>query len=77
MLFFGVIGYFMRKFEFPIPPFLIAFILGPMVEERLRQSLLISGGSPAIFFTSYISLAFVLITLGAVCTLIWNRVKGR
>jgi putative tricarboxylic transport membrane protein len=77
MLFFGVVGYFMRKFEFPIPPFLIAFILGPMVEERLRQSLLISGGSPAIFFTSYISLAFVLITLGAVGTLIWNRVKGR
>jgi len=77
MLFFGLIGYFMRKFEFPIPPFLIAFILGPMVEDRLRQSLLISGGSPAIFFTSYISLAFVLLTLGAVGTLIWKRVKGR
>ncbi len=76
MLFFGVIGYFMRKFAFPIPPFLIAFILGPMVEERLRQSLIISGGSPSIFFTSPISLIFVSITLCTIFAMIWKNVKA-
>jgi putative tricarboxylic transport membrane protein len=76
MLFFGVIGYFMRKFAFPIPPFLIAFILGPMVEDRLRQSLIIAGGSPSIFFTSPISLTFVSITLCVIFAMIWKNVKA-
>jgi len=76
MLFFGVVGYFMRKFDFPIPPFLIAFILGPMVENPLRQSLMISGGSPAIFFTSPISLTFIVLTGLSVFTVAWKRIKG-
>jgi putative tricarboxylic transport membrane protein len=76
MLFFGVLGYFMRKFAFPIPPFLIAFILGPMVEERLRQSLIISGGSPAIFFTSPISLIFVSIIALTIFAMIWKNVRA-
>jgi putative tricarboxylic transport membrane protein len=75
MLFFGILGYFMRKFRYPIPPFLIAFILGPMVEDRLRQSLIISGGSPAIFFTNYISLIFVSITVFTIFIMIWKNVK--
>lgn len=74
MLFFGVLGYFMRKFSFPIPPFLIAFILGPMVEDRLRQSLIISGGSPLIFFTSPISLVFVIIAAVSILAMIWKKV---
>ena len=74
MLFFGVLGYFMRKFSFPIPPFLIAFILGPMVEDRLRQSLIISGGSPLIFFTSPISLVFTLIAAASILAMIWKKV---
>jgi putative tricarboxylic transport membrane protein len=77
MLFFGIVGYFMRKFDFPIPPFLIAFILGPMVENPLRQSLMISGGSPAIFFTSPISLAFIVLTGLSIFTVGWRQIKGK
>jgi putative tricarboxylic transport membrane protein len=73
MLFFGVLGYFMRKFSFPIPPLLIAFILGPMVEDRLRQSLIISGGSPLIFFTSPISLVFIIVAAVSISAMIWKK----
>ncbi len=75
MLFFGVLGYFMRKFAFPIPPFLIAFILGPMVEDRLRQSLIISGGSPDIFFSSPISLMFIVLIGLSILGVTWRQIK--
>ena len=61
-VFFGVIGYLMRKFDFPLAPFLIAFILGNMVEETFRQSMIISGGSVGIFFTEPISLICLIAT---------------
>jgi len=59
----GILGYLMRKFEFPLAPLLITFILEPMIETSLRQSLIMSGGSVSIFFTRPISLAFLIITV--------------
>ncbi|MFX0200094.1 MAG: tripartite tricarboxylate transporter permease [Candidatus Hodarchaeota archaeon] len=56
MLIFGVLGYLMRKFGYEGAPFVLAFVLGPMLEFSLRQSLLISDGSFLIFFTRPISL---------------------
>lgn len=61
-VFFGVVGYLMRKFDFPLAPFLIAFILGDMLEVAFRQSMIISGGSLTIFVTSPISLACLIAT---------------
>jgi putative tricarboxylic transport membrane protein len=62
-LLFGVLGYFMTKFGFPIAPMLIGFILGPMAERAIRQSLIISKGSVLIFFTRPIALIFIIITI--------------
>jgi len=56
MLIFGVIGYLMKKFDYEPAPMIIAFILSPILELNLRQSLIISGGSFGIFFTQPISL---------------------
>jgi putative tricarboxylic transport membrane protein len=42
----------MLKLKIPAAPFLIAFILGPMLEDNFRQSLLMSRGSWTIFFSS-------------------------
>lgn len=74
----GLLGFFMRIQGFPAAPFAIAFILGPLLEENLRRSLLMSGGSPAIFVESGLSLAFlVLAVLSAAATAIaQRRVKG-
>lgn len=63
MLFFGILGYFMNKYSFPIVPMLLAIILGPALEEHLRMSLIISQGSYAIFFTKPICLSFIIISL--------------
>ena len=63
MLFFGLLGYFMRKYEFPVVPMLLAIILGPALEEHLRMSLIISQGDPSIFIKHPISLVFIIISL--------------
>jgi putative tricarboxylic transport membrane protein len=55
MLIFGIIGYLMRRFKYEPAPFIFALVLGPMMENSLRQSLLMSEGSFAIFFTEPIS----------------------
>ncbi len=63
MLGFGVLGYFMIKLEFPVAPLLIGFILGPLVEIGLRQSMIMSRGSLDIFVTRPLSAAFLVIAL--------------
>ncbi len=55
MLVIGIAGYFLRKLAFEPGPLLLAFVLGPIMERSLRQSLLMSDGSWAIFLTRPIS----------------------
>ncbi len=68
MLMFGGVGYLMRKFGYEGAPLLLAFVLGPMMEQALRQSLLISYGSFAIFFTRPISAASMGIAVALICS---------
>ena len=63
MIIFGIIGYLMRKYKFDAPPLVLAFVLGPLMEESLRQSLLIGGGNPTIFFERPISLVLLISVL--------------
>jgi putative tricarboxylic transport membrane protein len=55
MLALGVLGYLARKLKFDLGPMLLAFVLGPIMERSLRQSLLMSGGRPGIFLFRPIS----------------------
>lgn len=68
MLGFALLGYIVFKFEFPVVPMLLAIILGPMAEENLRKSLILSGGSWSIFVTKPVSAFFLVITLAVVIT---------
>jgi putative tricarboxylic transport membrane protein len=68
MLIFGIIGFLMRKTGFEGAPFLMALVLGPVMESSLRQSLLISHGSPTIFFTRPISALLVIVGLACLIT---------
>lgn len=63
----GVIGFLFRRCGFPLPPLLIGLILGPPLEESLRQALLTSGGSIDIFLNSPIALGLLGVT--ALCAL--------
>ncbi len=61
MLFFGVVGYLMRKFEYDSAPLILAMVLGPMYENALRQSLILSQGSYSIFVTRPVSAACLIV----------------
>jgi putative tricarboxylic transport membrane protein len=63
---FGVMGYFMKKFDMPPAPVVLSVVLGPMIERALRQSLTMSLGSYDIFFTRPISAVLLLLGLAAV-----------
>jgi len=59
----GVIAYFMEYYDYPVSPILLALILGPMAEQNLRRSLIISHGDPLIFFTRPISAGFIVLAI--------------
>ena len=68
MFLFGVVGYLLRKLNYPVAPAVLAIVLGPLAERSLRQSLLGSQGDPMIFIERPISatcmfLALVLVVI--------------
>ena len=63
MLVFGVIGYLMKKFNYEAAPLVLAFVLGRMAEESVRQSLLLSRGSLEIFLVRPLATTFIVVAL--------------
>ncbi len=63
MFIFGIVGYLMKRFDFEAAPLVLALILGPLLEDNLRQSLLISKGSFLIFFNRPISASFMIVSM--------------
>jgi putative tricarboxylic transport membrane protein len=59
---FGFIGYLFIKLDTEPAPLLLGFVLGPMMEENLRRALLLSRGSPTVFFERPISLTLLIIS---------------
>ncbi len=64
-LLFGILGYFMKKLKYPGAPLILALVLGQLLENSLRQSLILSLGDPRIFFTRPISGTIMAIAIGA------------
>jgi putative tricarboxylic transport membrane protein len=52
MLVFGVVGYVMRKLDYPLAPLVLALVLGDRAEDSFRQSMLISQGDMSVFFSN-------------------------
>lgn len=63
MLIFGIVGYLMKKFEYEGAPLVLAFVLGPMMENNLRKSLIISQGDFSIFFTRPLAAVSLIISI--------------
>ena len=74
---FGVVGYVMRKFDFPIAPMVLATVLAKLMETSFMQSLVMSKGSPLIFFTRPICIAFIALTVISVVSGILLRRKAK
>ncbi|RBW68032.1 tripartite tricarboxylate transporter permease [Bacillus taeanensis] len=71
---FGIIGYLMRIFSFPASPFILAFILGGMMEQSFRQALTISNGKYGVFFESTITISLFIL---AALSLFVPFIKGK
>jgi putative tricarboxylic transport membrane protein len=80
MVFFGVVGYLLRKFAFPASPFILAMILGPMLEKTLQQSLIASGGDFLTFLTRPISASLLVaasfLILTPAAKQIWKKYRS-
>ena len=63
MLVFGIVGYLLRKLDFPLAPLILGLILGPILERNLRTSLEMSAGSYMIFLERPLCLALLIVTL--------------
>jgi len=64
LLIFGFFGYMFIKWHCEPAPLLLAFVLGPLMEENLRRSMQVSYGDPMIFVTRPISLVLLLVAAG-------------
>ena len=77
---FGVVGYFFGKCKMPLAPVLLSFVLAPIFESNMRKAFISSQGSIGIFFTSPISLVFLLVTfaliLSPVIKMVLKKAKG-
>jgi len=69
----GVLGYILLMLGFSAAPLLLGFVLGPLMEETLRRTLLLSRGDPAVFIERPISAGFLAATLAL---LTWSAVSS-
>ena len=74
---FGIFGFVCMKLGFPAAPMLLGYVLGPMMEENLRRSMLQSGGDPSVFVTRPLSLAFIIATVLILVVMVVPAVRER
>lgn len=74
---FGILGYVMRMGGFEVPPMVLAFILSPMLEQSLTQSLMMAEGSPLIFLMRPIAVVFLLLTVASVVLYLRSGLRAR
>ena len=67
---FAILGYVFVKLGCETAPFLLGFVLGPLMEENLRRSMVISFGDPTIFLQRPISLGILVVTVGLVALIV-------
>jgi putative tricarboxylic transport membrane protein len=79
-LIFGVLGYVMRKYDFPVAPVVLAMVLGGMIEVSFRRSLILSDGSLLFLATRPVAAAILLLaalSIGYQVQRDWRKMRGR
>ena len=77
MMVFGLLGFVFNRTGIAAAPFLIGFILGPMFEDNLRRTLLISKGDPLVFFRGPIAWFFIALTVASLLFAVRRYWKSR
>ncbi len=73
MLLFGFLGVVLRKLEFPLAPLALTLIIGPLMENSLRQALSISRGHIDILFRSPLACVLLLCGAAILSVPLWSR----
>jgi len=77
MLIFGVLGYVMKKLDYPLAPLVLALVLGDRTEQSFRQALLLSEGSFSIFFSNALVGSIMVLGLVLLFWPLFARLRGR
>lgn len=77
MMIMGIVGFAMLKFDIPAPPFLIAFVLGPLFEDNFRRSILLGRGEIDVFLRSEITWVFYGLTVLTLFLLVRRQLRER
>src|SRR5262249_22643137 len=77
MLIMGVVGYALRKFDFDPAPLVLGLVISPILEQSLRQSLIMSNGNYLIFFSRPISLSLMIFSIGLLVLAAYSFVLKR
>lgn len=77
LIMFGIIGFFMKKWDFSAGAFIIGFILGPLWERAFDQAMVVSEGSYMIFLTRPISAVFLFLAFVSACSIARTRLKSK
>ena len=73
MMVFGVVGYFLRRWKYPVAPFIIGVVLGPTTENSLRQTLLMFKGDASLIGERPLAMALLVLAAAVVG---WRLVAG-
>jgi putative tricarboxylic transport membrane protein len=74
---FGLFGYWLIKHEFEPAPMVLAFVLGPLMEENLRRAMLISRGDATVFVTRPISAALIVVAVALLAVAVLPIIRKR
>ena len=72
---FGVVGYLLSKFNYPLTPVILGFVLGSMAELNFRRGMMLTQGSLLPFMTQPISLVFLLAAVLSVVLSVRKQIK--
>jgi putative tricarboxylic transport membrane protein len=74
MVGFGILGYILRRLDIPAAPIILAMVLGDLMEQAMRQSLIMSDGSLGIFFTRPIALILLILAAISITNPYWKHI---
>jgi TctA family transporter len=77
MVGFGLAGYVFQKLRIQVAPLVLAFVLGPLIEESLRRAMVLSRGDPTIFITRPLSAMFLVITAAMLLVMLWPSIRRK
>ena len=69
----GMLGFFMRRYGFPLAPTILAVVLGPLLEQEFRRAMAISDGDPTVFVTRPLSAAILVLAVVVVAAPVLGR----